>query len=333
MSLPKIISLFSGPGGLDLGFDMAGYETALAIDKSFWAVETHKLNFPEVPAVAADLVELGVDGVARLVHEQVPIGSAIGVIGGPPCQAFSRSNPFSQSDDPRNALPRLYLEIVNRLQKDYDVKFVLFENVLGIRDKRHAITFSAILDQLDELNLKSNVAEYHALKYGVPQDRRRIIISAFSHGHVDMHEFVQQVPTADSSVRGAIAHLPEPTYFRRGIRASDIPFHANHWTMQPVSAKFRDPSLRLKNSRSFRQLDWDRPSPTVAYGHREIHIHPAGHRRLSILEAMLLQGFPASFELLGPLSAQVEQVSNAVPPPMAFKLALAVADALPLSSN
>jgi DNA (cytosine-5)-methyltransferase 1 len=66
------------------------------------------------------------------------------------------------------------------------------------------------------------------------------------------------------------------------------------------------------------------PSPTIAFGHREIHIHPTGKRRLSIYEAMLLQGFPAEFVLKGNLTQQVEQVSNAVPPPLAEAIAQAI---------
>jgi len=92
--------------------------------------------------------------------------------------------------------------------------------------------------------------------------------------------------------------------------------------------RFFNPEKHAWDGRSFRRLDAGEPSPTVAYGHREIHVHPNGTRRLSIYEAMLLQGFPKKYVLLGPFSAQVEQVSNAVPPPLAYSLALAVRDSL-----
>jgi DNA (cytosine-5)-methyltransferase 1 len=78
------------------------------------------------------------------------------------------------------------------------------------------------------------------------------------------------------------------------------------------------------DGRSFKRLSWSDASPTIAFGNREIHIHPTGTRRLSIYEAMLLQGFPASFVLEGNLSEQVEQVSNAVPPPLAKSVAAAI---------
>lgn len=98
--------------------------------------------------------------------------------------------------------------------------------------------------------------------------------------------------------------------------------------MQPKSERFEMPRPEIAEQRSFKRLDWDSPSRTIAFGHREIHVHPDGHRRLSIYEALLLQGFPKTFVLEGNLSEQVEQVSNAVPPPLARSVALAVRRAL-----
>lgn len=76
--------------------------------------------------------------------------------------------------------------------------------------------------------------------------------------------------------------------------------------------------------RSFRTLSWDKPSWTVAYGHREVHVHPDGHRRLSVYEAMLLQTFPKSYRLTGNISAQIRLVSEAVPVRLAWHIALSI---------
>ncbi len=248
-------------------------------------------------------------------------GQAIGVIGGPPCQGFSRANTNSVASDPRNELPLLYLEIIEALQVTYEVKFALFENVLGIRDAKHIATFRGILSKFHELGLHSGVAEYSALEYGVPQNRRRVIISAFANPQAAKEFEPIKVAKEDLTVRAAIGALPDPVFFSRGMKPECIPYHANHWTMRPVSGRFADPDRPKKPGRSFRRLEWDQPSPTVAYGHREIHVHPNGTRRLSIFEAMLLQGFPRDFVLEGNFSSQVEQVSNAVPPPLARALA------------
>ncbi len=328
MSLPKIISLFSGAGGLDLGFQRAGYVIAFASDVSQWAIETHKHNFPQTHSIVADLITLGPGGLLDELSTVLTDGESVAVIGGPPCQGFSRANTSASSTDPRNQLPLLYLDCVKALQSRYDVKFVLFENVLGIRDTKHRVVFDKILFELRELGFADQVDQYSALDYGVPQVRKRVIIVAFQ-SRIALAKFSPTpVLVKDLTVADAIKGFPEPTLFSHGLEKGSISFHPNHWTMQPRSSRFNKTKEPSAPSRSFRRLVWDKPSPTVAYGHREIHVHPEGHRRLSIYEAMVLQGFPEDFVLEGTLSAQVEQISNAVPPPLAFQLARAATVAL-----
>lgn len=326
-NLPKVISLFSGAGGLDWGFHQAGFEIPLAIDISEAAIRTHRRNFTATHSVAADLIKLQPTGVFKLVSAQVPEGGRIGLIGGPPCQGFSRANTTSHPDDPRNELPQLYIDIVKKLKRKYTVEFVIFENVLGIRDKKHVAKYNALLKSLDSLGFDVTEKELCSLDFGVPQSRRRIVLSA-------MRKWQGYGPVKPDrrnglkTVREAIADLPAPVYFDRKLTPSDIPLHANHWTMRPKSSRFLNPDDYYLDGRSFKRLEWDRPSPTVAFGHREIHVHPSGTRRLSIYEAMLLQGFPKDFILEGNLSEQVEQVSNAVPPPLGESVAHAVRLAL-----
>ncbi|RIJ60674.1 DNA cytosine methyltransferase [Clavibacter phaseoli] len=328
MALPKIVSLFSGAGGLDLGYKDAQYDLAFALDSSKWAIETHRANFPGTESITADLIELKPAGVIAALARILTPGESIGVIGGPPCQGFSRGNPKALAEDPRNKLPLLYLSVVEALQLVYKVQFVLFENVLGIRDVKHEEAFGGIIQKFHALGLYERVDEYCALDFGVPQNRRRVIISAFADPIAREAFSPSKLPREGLSVREAIGTLPAPAYFSRQLQPDDVPYHRNHWTMRPISSKFSDPDGVPRGSRSFRRLAWDMPSPTVAYGHREIHVHPEGHRRLSIYEAMVLQGFPKSFVLSGPLSAQVEQVSNAVPPPLGYALAQATSRAL-----
>jgi len=328
MTLPKVVSLFSGAGGLDLGFQEAGFPLVLAIDKSLAAIQTHRRNFAGTTSLAADLEQLGSEGVLKQLVGLLEPGELIGVIGGPPCQGFSRANTGSEAGDPRNRLPLLYLELVQALQSIYTVEFVLFENVLGIRDSKHSSVFRGILSKFAEMDLKADVQEYSALDYGVAQTRNRVIISGFRSRQVADRFRPIKIPQKNLTVRAVIGSLPNPAYFSRGMSVADIPHHENHWTMRPVSKRFFQAGGVTPAGRSFRRLDWNKPSPTVAYGHREIHVHPEGRRRLSIYEAMLLQGFPPEFVLEGTLSAQVEQVSNAVPPPLARSLARAIAQAI-----
>lgn len=326
--LPNIVSLFSGAGGLDLGFLRAGFPLSFAVDLSPAAIQTHRRNFPNTVSVAADLIKLGPEGVLGRLEEILDPGQTIGVIGGPPCQGFSRANTAAAANDPRNKLPLLYLNIVEALQEKYSVEFVLFENVLGLRDRKHAVTFHGILSKFRDMGLAPDIVEYSALDYGVAQTRKRVIISAFQDAEVAQKFKPKKVSARELTVRAKIGSLPDPIYFARNIDKSLIPLHENHWTMRPLSKRFSQPGGADRAGRSFRRLEWDQPSPTVAYGHREIHVHPDGRRRLSIFEAMLLQGFPHDFVLEGTLSSQVEQVSNAVPPPLAQSLAAAIGSAM-----
>jgi len=324
---PKIVSLFCGAGGLDLGFTKAGFSISVAFDSEDSAIRTHRKNFPDTNAILADLIEIQPQGVLQHVKTTVPAGHRIGVIGGPPCQGFSRANVGSRADDPRNRLPSLYLDIVRELQSVYIVEFIVFENVLGIRDKKHATTYKALVDGITNLGFDITEKELCAADFGVPQNRRRIVLAGMRNGQG--YALVRPRKRKGlRTVREAIGGVKAPAFFSHGLSAKDIPVHPNHWTMQPRSPRFANPQMPKGTGRSFRRLNWNTPSPTIAFGHREIHVHPSGRRRLSIYEAMLLQGFPEGFVLEGNLSEQVSQVSNAVPPPLALSVASAVRRAL-----
>lgn len=326
-TLPKVVSLFCGAGGLDWGFMKEGFEIPLAIDISEPAIRTHKKNFPNGDALTRDLIKIGPGGVLKQVRERISANEKIGIIGGPPCQGFSRANTRATADDPRNQLPFLYLNVIKRLQKEYVVEFVILENVLGIRDKKHAQTYSSITAGLKKLGFVVHEKEMCALEFGVPQTRRRVVLIAIRGNRKNTSISVRR-RSGQSTVKDAIHGLTDPAYFDTKLTPSDIPLHPNHWTMKPKSKRFRNPKSLHTKTRSFKRLSWKEPSPTIAFGNREIHVHPDGHRRLSIYEAMLLQGFPKTFVIEGNLSQQVEQISNAVPPPLAQSVASAVRRAL-----
>ena len=135
-SLPRIVSLFSGAGGLDLGFSQADFDIAFAVDRMVAAIQTHKRNFPETKSVVADMTVRNPSSGTLAVLDEIATaltdGESIGIIGGPPCQGFSRANPNSRADDPRNQMPSFYLEIVEALQARYDLDTALVDDlVLG----------------------------------------------------------------------------------------------------------------------------------------------------------------------------------------------------------
>jgi DNA (cytosine-5)-methyltransferase 1 len=325
--VPRIVSLFCGAGGLDVGFHQSGFKIELALDHSTAAIKTHRRNFANTRSVCADLKEIGAQGVLDLLSETLPTGSRIGIIGGPPCQGFSRANSGSRSDDPRNALINLYLRIVRTLSSSYELEFVVFENVIGIKDRKHNAVYDALISGLTSLGLSVTDQVCCALDFGVAQMRRRVIVIGMRDGRNYSQVQLRGRP-GKRSVRDAIGHLGSPAYFRRDIKPPEIPAHPNHWTMTPRSTRFSIPASQWKQTRSFKRTFWSKPSPTIAFGHREIHIHPSCKRRLSIYEAMLLQGFSRKFILEGNLSEQVEQVSNAVPPPLAKSIASSIKTAM-----
>lgn len=307
------MSLFSGPGGLDLGFHAVGFRTLFAADFSERAVETYNRNLPPV-AHKLDLAVTPVAGVVDLVRAT---GSTPrGVIGGPPCQSFSQANVRQYKSDPRSKLVFKYAEIVDALHRAFGLDFFVMENVAALARPKHRRLLDRLIHEFEKSGFVVREDVLNARDFGVPQRRPRLFLVGIRRELAGFARY--EFPHAQSTlktVRSAIGGLPEPVFFDRSKLRQGVPFHPNHWTMAPKSAKFAN--LADAGGRSFRRLTWDVESPTVAYGHREIHVHPSGRRRLSILEALLLQGFPRNFVLLGNLSEQVTQVSNAVPPPLA----------------
>ncbi|HBG18749.1 MAG TPA: DNA (cytosine-5-)-methyltransferase [Desulfobulbaceae bacterium] len=326
-----VVSFFTGGGGLDLGFYQAGFKTIYAADHDLSAVSTFNKNTGNNnTACQLDLSVSSIDQILKLIED---IGvTPVGAIGGPPCQGFSRANCSSYAADPRNALPLKYVDIIIALKEKFEIDFFVFENVPGIRDVKHQKVFSSIKEKLLTGGFNLFEKELNASWFGVPQQRRRIFFVGINSEKKFKNAFTFPEGCEDNiTVYDAIGHLPEPVFFSRGLNPNNIPFHSNHWTMRPKSRKFKDGVK--PGGRSFKLLYWDRKSPTVAYGNREIHIHPNGKRRLSIFEAMLLQGFPSDYVLTGSLSKQVEQVSNAVPPPVAKAIASAIKQAIGLNAE
>jgi DNA (cytosine-5)-methyltransferase 1 len=334
--LPKkpfpIVSLFSGAGGLDLGFQDSGFKTILAIDTDRSACVTLENNFSGVRVLKQSLSDVSDDYLLERLAELPQKATPVGVIGGPPCQSFSISNVFKRPGQPRSRLPEKYAYLLRALNKEYELDFFLFENVPGLRHKQHADLFAYFKELFEQAGFSIFEDELDAQKFGVAQVRKRVFLVGFNRRKYPGLEF--EFPEASRAkrrtVRNLIEKLPKPIYFEHGLAPEDIPFHSNHWCMKPKSKKFFNGFLKQGHmkGRPFRVLEWDKPSWTVAYGHREVHIHPSGRRRLSVYEAMLLQGFPCDYRLYGTLSDQIRLVSDAVPPPLAQGLAEAIADVL-----
>ena len=322
-----LISLFSGAGGLDQGFKERGFETRLAYDIEQHCVNTIEHNHQAASAHQEDLSEIDVDTIIshwRTSSEVPPVG----LLGGPPCQSFSRSNVYKKDQDPRDTLPRHYARILNGLNDELGLDFFVFENVPGLLDEDHIELYDSFKRRARAAGFIVSEGELDAKYFGVPQNRKRIFVVGVNEDRFDSRfQFPKEDENASTpTVQDAIGDLPEPIHFSRSLTPEDIAQeagHPNHWCMRPRSDKFEDGSLspgEIKG-RSFRTLAWDQPSYTVAYGHREVHVHPNCNRRLSIFEAMRLQAFPDEYELVGNLSQQIDMISDAVAPPVAEALA------------
>lgn len=317
-----LLSLFSGCGGLDLGFEQAGFSTGLAYDIRPFSVKSWNRNRPENQAGhVADISAL------TTTTMDAHYGSTFkpsGVIGGPPCQSFTNANTRKREDDPRALLLPKFFEVALALHRRSPLDFIVMENVPELGTKRYRDLLELQFAKLKRAGFTCSETVLNAHDYGVAQNRKRLFVVALNERRFGRRLWMAPSATQSNlNVRDAIGGLPAPTMFRRGLTPSDISHHANHWCMFPKSKKFGTGQLKPGKSigRSFKMLDWNYPSFTVSYGNREVHIHPDGRRRLSVFEAMLLQGFPREFVLDGNLSQQITQVSEAVPPPLARAIA------------
>ena len=329
-----LLSLFSGAGGLDLGFQQAGFQPLLAIDKNPAALDTYRANHPESAVADLDLSQCRPSEVAALWEQHNPHSHPVGIIGGPPCQGFSSSNVHQADDDPRRQLLFNYADIVSEFNARNCISFFVMENVPGLVNNKHKNLFEQFTQRCDNIGFNLTVKVLDAGTFGIAQHRKRLVVAGVNRKkHPTATLQLADGKQKPLNVEQVIAHLPQPVFFAKNLVPEHIPHHRNHVAMVPRSPKFKDGTLKTGHGRglSFKVLAWDSPSFTVAYGHNEVHIHPDGQRRLSIYEAMLLQGFPPQgYYLEGNFTQQVQLVSNAVPPPLGEAIANNIANTLAL---
>jgi len=161
----KIASFFSGAGGLDKGFERAGFDTIWAneYDPTIW--DTFQKNFPHT--------HLDKRSITKVESPDVP--KVDGIIGGPPCQSWSEAGARRGIDDKRGQLFFDYIRIL----KDKKPKFFLAENVSGILDAKHAVAFGNILREFQEAGYAISYKLLNANDYDVPEDRHRVIIVGY----------------------------------------------------------------------------------------------------------------------------------------------------------
>ncbi len=327
-----VVSLFSGCGAFDLGFTSAGFEVLYALDIDQSAVESYNHNRSESVAVQGDISKVVASDIIGALKEKRHGAKPRGVIGGSPCQSFSNSNVYSRADDARHRLPKDFARILSGLNAEFELDFFVFENVRGLTYQKHKETFTEFKKLFARAGFTLFEGLLDAADYGVAQHRPRVFVVGLNSKKLKgvKFKFPKATIRKHKTVKSVLHGLPKPKFYKRGLNSDNIPFHRNHWTMQPKSKRFQTGELKEGSisGRSFRVLSWNKPSWAVAYGNREIHIHPSGKRRLSVYEALRLQGLPKSYELIGTLSSQVSQVSDAVPPQLGKAIGKALKHAL-----
>lgn len=329
-----MISLYSGAGGMDLGFEQAGFELLWANDFDAFAVQTYNENIAP-HAVCGDIDSVLIPDVQPDV-----------LVGGPPCQGFSVIGRMRE-DDPRSRHVFRFFEVVEHLEP----RAFVMENVkaLGV-NPRWAPLRERLVERAHELGYATRLVVLNAADYGVPQARERMFILGSRLGDapgVPGPTTAHKAPT----VREALAKLP-----RFGEPGNDSSTRAR-------VVPSRDPVMRptahvgsLLFNGSGRPLHLDRPAKTIpaSMGGNatpiidqdelelgaepwvvDYHRHlveggepataaPARLRRITVEEAAILQGFPVGYRFAGPRVAQYRQVGNAVPPPLARAVAASI---------
>lgn len=300
----NVVSLFSGAGGLDLGFVMAGHNIVWANDLYADAVETYRYN------LGGHII---CEDIAKINTKDIPECDII--IGGFPCQGFSVANMKRHANDERN---ELYKQLI-RVIKAKKPKFFLAENVKGLISLGKGSIFNMILSDFSQLGYKVSYKTLNAADYGVPQTRQRVIIVGVRNDV--KFKYVFPHPTHEKSgknglprwisVGEAMSNIPDPDL------PNDLPNH-----------EYSKYKLQFNGYLGHRALDPEKPAPTVTArgdnrGGVVILPHPNGKRRMSCRELAAVQSFPLNYKFFGNRSSVYRQIGNAVPPLLGYAVASA----------
>ena len=298
----RVVSLFSGAGGLDLGFKMAGHEIIWANDLYPDAVKTYELNIGN---------HIVCEDIKNIPSEDIPECDI--VIGGFPCQGFSVANTKRHESDTRN---ELYKELIRVIQAKKP-KFFLAENVKGLLSFCKGKVFQMILTDFESLGYRVKYKLFNAANYGVPQKRERVIIVGTRNDLDFNYEFPVET------------HSQEPSFWQKpwvsvGEALRDIPDPDTPHNLK--NHEYSHYKLRFNGYIGHRLVDPTQPAPTVTArgddrGGVVILHHPSNKRRMSCRELATVQSFPLDFGFYGTRSSVYRQIGNAVPPLMAKAIA------------
>lgn len=311
----SLVSLFTGAGGLDLGFHNAGFGVVWANEFDRSITPTLRINFPNTDVDDRSL--------ANVPSHQIP--TAVGVIGGPPCQAWSEAGAGRGLNDTRG---QIFLEYI-RVIKDKKPLFFLAENVSGILSIRHKEALDRILKDFEDLGYHFTYKLLNAHDFGAPEDRQRVFFIGYHKKLGKKFKFPEAFPDGKKKfLKDAIWDLKDsaiPAASKNKTNGDQLKV-ANH---EYMTGSFSTIYMSRNRVRS-----WDEPSFTIQAGGRHAPIHPQApkmkfieqnkrifipgkeklYRRLSVRECARIQTFPDDFRFIYDyVSDGYKMIGNAVP--------------------
>lgn len=327
----KVISLFSGCGGLDLGFEKAGFEIPVANEFDKEICPTFRLNHPNTKLYEGDIRAISADEFPSDVD---------GIIGGPPCQSWSEAGSLRGIEDERGQLFFDYIRILEQIRP----KFFLAENVSGMLANRHSSAVNKILSLFDNSGYDVTLNLVNAADYGVAQDRKRVFYIG---------------TRKDLNVKFKFPEPTTPLDYQK-LTLKDVIFDLKDSAV-PAGDKNTCNSKAINNNEYFvgsystifmsrnRVRDWNEQAFTVQASGRQAQLHPQApkmikvgndrcefvpgkesvYRRITVREAARIQGFPDSFKFTyDKIDIGYKMIGNAVPVELARIIATSIAEQL-----
>lgn len=336
----KIISLFSGCGGLDLGFEQAGFDIPVANEFDPTIYETFKVNHPKTHLIEGDVRQINKEDIAPYTDGEVD-----GIIGGPPCQSWSEAGALRGIEDARGQLFFDYIRIL----KEFKPKFFLAENVSGMLANRHNEAVQNIIKMFDEAGYNVTLDLVNAKNYGVAEERKRVFYIGFRKDLGIDFVFPKGSTEDDDkklTLRDIIWDLQD-TAVPSGPKNRHNPEAINN------NEYFTGAYSPIFMSRN-RVKSWDEQAYTVQASGRQCQLHPQApkmvkvgkndcrfvegkehlYRRMTIREVARVQGFPDDFEFIyTETNNAYKMIGNAVPVNLAYEIAVAIKKYLEEKSN
>lgn len=355
MSQYNVLDLFCGCGGMSWGLSKKGFNIIAGFDIWDIALQTYHYNHKNAKAINMDITD--VDPINALRENDINPNNIDVIIGGPPCQGFSKNTPASWRflEDPRNQLYKSYLRFV----KEINPKVVVIENVAEIYNAFNGIVKNEIIDTLTEYGYKVKVKIINMSKYGIPQKRRRCFFFASRVGvpnfpveketNLSGWDAISDLPVVNQGegYDGMSYDLEAVNEYQKHLRKGSTELY-NHIAnvMKPTQTariasigpgqglKDMPVELQVKGgySGAYGRLDYISVAPTITRW--VFHIgsgrfaHPREVRGITMREAARIQSFSDDFHFLGSRNDQAGQIGNAVPPYFMEQLADKIIDAL-----